>query len=455
MRKLSELRKELEAKNRGRRIRIREKYLKERDNIKKLDDLKIIGITGSNGKSTVAYIIHEYLKKLGYKSVLYSSCKIDSPASYISPNNGAEISFRTEDDLLEIIDTCEAYKADYLVLEVNERNIENGLVKNIPFNIKVLTSLIPEHNLSRYSKEEYVNIKKSFFEDKQNEINIIGYQGYDKDIFNELVNINKKNTITFSSEYISKIKGINTNEFDILLTKMDLSKDGTNFEIKEKFKNLMFRSNLLFGHNVLNLICVLSIIKGLEKYEKNIYNYQIFDQVINNLIIPGRCECYNKGEGIVIIDTHMTKTLDGLKELKKNGLIDKIKVVVGSIGYGFKNWNDDYKKEEYINKTHIIRKKAMDKLKEVNYVYITESDSGKESTLSICNELSQYLDEKVNREIIVDRTRAIEKALNDLGAKEALLITGRGNRKLLCDSENNIRLLKDSDIVLNYLNTLK
>ena len=38
MRKLSELRKELEAKNRGRRIRIREKYLKERDNINKLDD---------------------------------------------------------------------------------------------------------------------------------------------------------------------------------------------------------------------------------------------------------------------------------------------------------------------------------------------------------------------------------------------------------------------------------
>ena len=45
------------------------------------NNIKIIGITGSRGKSTTAIIIHNYLKYLGYKSVLYSSATVDSPAS--------------------------------------------------------------------------------------------------------------------------------------------------------------------------------------------------------------------------------------------------------------------------------------------------------------------------------------------------------------------------------------
>lgn len=55
------------------------------------EEIKIIGITGSSGKTTVANIIHEYLKRLGKKSVLYSSAKIDSPATIIRPDEACRI----------------------------------------------------------------------------------------------------------------------------------------------------------------------------------------------------------------------------------------------------------------------------------------------------------------------------------------------------------------------------
>ena len=45
--------------------------IKKKHNYLPNEKLKIIGITGSHGKSTVAYLLNEYLKKLGYKTILY------------------------------------------------------------------------------------------------------------------------------------------------------------------------------------------------------------------------------------------------------------------------------------------------------------------------------------------------------------------------------------------------
>ena len=62
------------------------KYLEDKlnikENIKINKDFTFIGITGSRGKSTVCFMIHEFLKEKGYKSILYSSIGIDSPKSF-------------------------------------------------------------------------------------------------------------------------------------------------------------------------------------------------------------------------------------------------------------------------------------------------------------------------------------------------------------------------------------
>ena len=131
---------------------------------KKRNDLKVIGITGSCGKSTTAVILHENLKALGYKSVLYSSAMVDSPASFLKKNEAYEVAVRNEESLLSIINEAEAYGADFLILEINESTIEKGFLDDVDFDVRVLTNLNPKHNLERYSEEKYVSLKKSFFE---------------------------------------------------------------------------------------------------------------------------------------------------------------------------------------------------------------------------------------------------------------------------------------------------
>ena len=77
---------------------------------------------------------------------LYRSICVDSPVSYIDKNQACELPIKDKEMLLDIVEQAENYKAEYLVLEVSERAIEKGYVKDVPFDIKILTNLNPFHN---------------------------------------------------------------------------------------------------------------------------------------------------------------------------------------------------------------------------------------------------------------------------------------------------------------------
>ena len=128
-----------------------------------LNRLKIIGITGSKGKTTVCALLHKYLKHIGKKSILYSSVEIDSKMSVKTSNVSVESPLDSEGVLKDIIDEAIAYKAEYLVLEVNESAISKGIVKDVPFTIKALTNIEKDNSFEFMTNEAYVNSKKSFF----------------------------------------------------------------------------------------------------------------------------------------------------------------------------------------------------------------------------------------------------------------------------------------------------
>lgn len=403
------------------------------------NDLKIIGVTGSKGKSTVCYLLHEYLKEKGFRSVLYSNVKIDSPISLINPNESSELSFNSEEELLDLIESVERYNADYLVLEVNENTIAKGLAKDIPFDVRVLTNLNPKHNLEMYSEEEYVNIKKSFFQNINEGCVVYGLQDYDSSLFNELLNINALNKTTFSSNYIANVKGVNPNNIDVLLTSIE----GNEFSVRINNQNYTFKTNSDMKYNILNYLCVLSIIKSLH-----IFDYQAFNRCINLIKLPGRSETYKVNGRTIIIDLHLASVLD---ELKNDEKVNNIKVVVGSVGSNFNTWNKTFNSEKRNEEKHKTRKYAMELLKDnVEYVYLTENDQAGENVLSICQELQNYLGSTPSV-IITNRELAIETAIKESKKGDVILIVGRGNRRILCNSSSTMRLVKDSEVVEEVL----
>ena len=279
--KLFKVKEKLEKKQIKKRI-IRKEF--KNSNRKHSSELKIIGITGSRGKSTIALIIHNYLKDLGYKSTLYSSVMVDSPASYLKKNEAYEVAVRDEAALISIIEEVEAYGADYLVLEVNESTLAKGFLKDVPFDIRVLTNLNPKHNLEQYSEKQYVELKKSFFKDVEDYCKcVIGFQDYDKELLDELLKTNKYPKFICASNYVATLKGLEKEKVTCLLTGLNTDITGMKLEFNLNGAINKIDTNLMMSYNALNILTAVTTLEALD-----VFDVRKFEQTLNNIVMPGR-----------------------------------------------------------------------------------------------------------------------------------------------------------------------
>ena len=451
--RLSKLKEKLEKGRNTYHVNSTVNHVFQNKRKKDLDDVKIIGITGSRGKTTVANIVHEYLKSKGYKSILYSSSKIDSPSSIINPYDACEVPIKNEEMLFDIIEQAETYDADYLVLEINESTIEKGFLNDVDFDVKVLTNIIPTGTEGLYTTDEYLNLKKSFFENTPNPEEckcVMGFVYYTKELFEEFLNTNSMQKYLFSTNYTVDRRGMERNKFMCLLDEFEDSINGLFMKVKLDNKFYTLGTNLFTNNNALNILCAMTILKALDIFDINCLN-----KVLRNITIPGRLELIKANFRYFLIDTTICPVLDILNNYKANNEIDKIKVVLGSAGKTFSTWDKKYKTDEYKKQRDITREKAMNYLKDrADEVYLTSNDNGGERKEDICKVLQNHLGESITTKIVLDRKEAIERAIKESDKGDLILISGRGNRNIFCDDETHIKLFKDKDVVLKVLDEL-
>lgn len=414
---------------------------------------KIIGITGSRGKSTVAYIVHQALKASGYKSILYSSICVDSPVSYKVVNESCEVPLYSEAGLLEIIEEAEAYEANYIVLEINESTIAKGLVKDIPFHIRALTHLDPKHNEELYTEAEYVRIKKSFFQNIVEEdcICVLGLTGpLSREEFNQVLQLNENPKITFGSKYICEKRNADYRNLDCLLHGMEHSLDGLEIQLRVENESLNISTSVMLPHNALNITCAISILVGLKVFEK-----ETFKQCMKELRIPGREEVIHSNGRKIIIGLSVVPALEVFDKYQSKGEVENIKVVIGSTGTGYIHWDKVYKSERFVSSRSDMRKFACQYVKQhADQVYLTSNDNGADSAYEIALEMQSYINKEIPSVIEVDRKQAIKRAMMESNLGDIIYIAGRGNRKLFCNGENTVHLFNDKDTVLEIIKEL-
>lgn len=253
-----------------------------------------------------------------------------------------------------------------------------------------------------------------------------------------------------SSNYIATLKGLDKEKVKCLLTGLDADISGMKLKFNLNDDTYKMDTTLMMSHNAFNILVALTTLDVI-----GVLNVKKFESALNQLVIPGRAEVYRVNGRLIIVDSHLPAMLDCLKELKEQGKVNKIKVVVGSMGHGYKHWEERFKTQEFASQRKDVRKYAMSLLIGIaDYVYLTESDSGKENPIDICNELEADLDGKVQSLIILDREEAIKQAVLDSEEGDVVFISGRGNRRILCNSETTFKLVKDSEVVENVIREL-
>jgi len=339
--------------------------------------LKIIGVTGTSGKSTTVDFITRILEEAGYRVASISSIRFKIADK--EWENKYKMTMPGRFVIQRFLRQAKKAGCKYVVLEVTSEGIEQFRHKFINFDTVVFTNLSKEHIESHGSFENYRNAKLKLFEENKN---------------THIVNTDDKN-----ARYFLDLPAKNKISFSI-----------NNIEA-EKIK-----LNLLGKFNVYNALAAIYVAK----------NYGVAMDVCLRVLekakpIPGRMEVVQKDPFLVVVDyAHTPEQLENVyKALDSNdrgGLI----CVLGSCGGG----RDKWKRPVLGEITHKYCKK----------IIITNEDPYDESPMKIIDEVARGAGAKAQK--ILDRKEAIKKAIASANTGDTVIITGKGSEPWMCVKNN-------------------
>ena len=359
-----------------------------------LNDLFLIGVTGTNGKTTTTSLIFDILKTNNYQVGLIGTNGIKFAGNEVQSN------LTTPDtiDLFYILNDMKLSGIKLVIMEVSAHALALDKLLGLKFEIGVFTNLTQDHLDFFKTMEKYSLTKLKFLNKKYCKncfINIDDNKG------NLFAKISNSNVFTYGIE----------NPANCFAMDLKLSSTKTNF-IANVFDNVFIvNSPLTCRFNVYNLLVSIMVTKFIGLTDE-----QILFGISKLSKVDGRMNTYKLFTGAVaIID--FAHTPDGLeKVLKSLKQINKDKKIVTIFGCG---GNRDFLKRPIMGKIACSLS---------DYVFITSDNPRSENTNDIVKDITTQL-KCTNYEIIVDRKLAIKKAIETFNDNSIILIAGKGAEK--------------------------
>ncbi len=392
-----------------------EKYLNEylvKEYSDSFKNTKFIGITGTNGKTTTAYLTSQILSELGINNAY-----IGTIGYYINSKFIKELP-NTTPDILElynlILESIEK-KVDIIVMEVSSHALSFGRINGIKFDVCAFTNLTEDHLDYHKTMENYLEAKKLI-------LNYIKEDGV------MISNIDDPYGIEFKYNNF-KTLGFNDSDYQIL----DYSYTNLTTKIHFKYDEEYYvETNLLNKFNIYNYITALCLVNSLGVSIDDII------RVTKNIYAPnGRNEIISIKEGKAIID--YAHTPDAVEKIITSNLENKIGKVITIVGCG---GDRDPKKRPIMGN---IATKLSD------FVIFTDDNPRTEDEKNIMNDILSGVN-KDNYIVIYDRREAIKKGVSMIGKNDTLLILGKGHEDYQIIGHEKHHL-SDKEEVLKYINS--
>jgi len=347
-----------------------------------LDRIKIIGITGTNGKTTTASAIYSMLLDLGYKAAMQGT------RGFFMNDTVAEGKSLTTPSVLNSyrhIYQAVAAGCEYFVMEVSSHAIVQKRIEGIPFALKILTNITQDHLDYHKSLEDYIYVKNSFFSDDTKKL-------INRD--EPRADFNFKNAYTYGAE--------NPAAYKVMAYSRSQGVSGVikHFEQVESFNSPM--------HGFFNLYNLTAAIAAVHLVTDKKLS-EVCEVVDNFAGVSGRMEKVSEAPLVIVDFAH---TPDGMEQVL-NALKEKeILVVFGAGG------------DRDVSKRPMMGKVAA---KFAKKIYVTSDNPRSEDPDKIIEDIVKGIDEGNELFVEADRRKAIAKALNDQEGEEIVLILGKGD----------------------------
>ncbi|MDX1809120.1 MAG: UDP-N-acetylmuramoyl-L-alanyl-D-glutamate--2,6-diaminopimelate ligase [Sulfurospirillaceae bacterium] len=350
--------------------------------ILEIENIKIIGITGTNGKTTTAAAIYSILLDLGFKAALQGTrgCFINDVRV-----QDKGLTTPTILETMANIKTALNEGCEYFIMEVSSHAISQNRIDGLKFALKVFTNVTQDHLDYHKSLENYIAVKSSFFDDETPKL-------INKD--DKKIQYNPKNCRTYGIE--------NPATYKILAYSLD---DGISAAMSKIEKVYELHSPL---HGFFNLYNVLAAVGAVDMLDIAPLD-EICEAVENFMGVEGRMEVVSDKPLVIVDFAHtpdgMEKVMDSLKE--KN-----IVVVFGAGGDRDRNKRP---------KMGFIASKFAKK------IVITSDNPRSEDPNMIIDDILLGVKQAKNLQVEPDRKKALQLALDWQDSDEVLLVLGKGD----------------------------
>ncbi|MSN95881.1 UDP-N-acetylmuramoyl-L-alanyl-D-glutamate--2,6-diaminopimelate ligase [Campylobacter sp. FMV-PI01] len=370
-----------EAQNLGANL-INLKEVKELLNIN--ENIKIVGITGTNGKTTTAAAIYSTLLDLGKKVFLCGT-----RGAFANDNRIDKKSLTTPHPikLLSYLQIATREKCEFFVMEVSSHSISQNRIEDLNFYLKIFTNLSQDHLDFHQNLASYYATKSSFFMDESLKL-------INKD--DENIKFNYKNSYTYGIK--------NQATFKILAYSLKPNIDSI---LKFKDNEIILESPLIGEFNLYNILAAFCAVRLLTKNSDN----EISKALSNFAGVKGRVEVVSEDPLIVVDFAH---TPDGIEKVLNTLKNHKLIVVFGAGG------DRDKTKRPLMAK--ICEKFA--------YKIIVTSDNPRsEDPKKIIDDILKGFEDPSRVLTEIDRKMAIKMAINLAKNQECVVILGKGDEE--------------------------
>lgn len=356
--------------------------------------MKVIGVTGTKGKTTFCKMMYDILKNSSYKVGLIGSLGVFYNDCFERTVNTTPESF----EIQRVLSDMNKSGIEYVVIEVSSLGLKRNRVDDVDFEYGVFTNLGREHigGTDHPDFEDYLKSKAKLFLKSKNAVI------YMDDKYADVVTKGCQGKKLYYGE---------KDGADLVLDSCDnfVSKEffGSKFTVFDNEKSETFELSMLGKFNALNATGAVLLSRTLGVSD------DILKSTLKNISVSGRCELlYSKNDIRIIMDfAHEGMSMENLLKTLRTITKGKLTAVYGSVG------DHAYNRRSQLGT-------AAGKYSDLSV--ITTDDPGFESPSKIAEEIAQSVNKVGGKYIVeIDREKAIDKAVSMLEPGDVLALCAK------------------------------
>lgn len=369
-------------------------------------DIKVIGVTGTNGKTTITYLLDRILRDQHKQTGLMGTIRVKIGDRIFESSHTTLESLELQKNLRKMCDAG----VEYCVMEVSSHALELGRVRGTRFRTAIFTNLTQDHLDYHLTMDNYRSAKALLFARMDNMFSDEHHQlqyavlNADDDVTAEYARITNAQVITYGIRRPADVRGTN----------IQVTQEGTTFSMHTPEGTVPVRLKMFGMFSVYNALAAAS-----AALAEHIPLESIKSSLESIPGVEGRFEPVYEGQPyLVLVDyAHTPDSLENVLRTIQEFAEGRIITVFGCGG------DRDRTKRPLMGEKAALYS---------DYIYITSDNPRTEDPQQILDDIEQgirrhLLQRKVHYERISDRREAIRRAVAQAEGKDVVLIAGKGH----------------------------